>query len=102
MIDAVGSNARCGSDVLIVNELSTTSVGAADERVVAPDAASAPTSASVAVSGSSQAACRARDRLTVRPPVSRGIGLMTLFDDRSVREFGSANRRRGRGFALRL
>ena len=48
MIDAVGSNARCGSDVLIVNELSTTSVGAADERVVAPNAASAHTSASVA------------------------------------------------------
>src|SRR5450432_1416260 len=29
MIDAVGSNARCGSVVLIVNELSTTRVGAA-------------------------------------------------------------------------
>ena len=29
MIEAVGSNARCGSDVLIVNELSTTSVAPA-------------------------------------------------------------------------
>src|ERR1700736_3386607 len=73
MIDAVGSNARCGSDVLMVNELSTTSVGAADERVVAPNAASALTSASVAVSGSSQAARRTGNRLTVRPPVSREL-----------------------------
>ena len=36
MIDAVGSNARCGSDVLIVNELSTTSVGAPVACPVAP------------------------------------------------------------------
>jgi hypothetical protein len=65
MIDAVGSNARCGSDVLIVNELSTTSVGAADERVVAPNAAIAHTSASVPKSGSSQTARRTGDRLTL-------------------------------------
>src|SRR6266566_5394547 len=64
MIDAVGSNARCGSAVLIVNELSTTSVGFADECVVAPYAASAQTSAIVAVSGSSQTARRTGDRLT--------------------------------------
>src|SRR5207245_6272544 len=62
-IDAVGSNARCGSDVLIVNELSTTSVGAADERVVAPYAASAHTSASIAESGSSETARRTGDGL---------------------------------------
>ena len=63
MIDAVGSNPRCGSDVLIVNELSTTSVDAADERVVAPYAASAHTSASIAESGSSQTARRTGDGL---------------------------------------
>ena len=36
MIEAVGSNARCGSEVLIVNELSTTSVGAPVVCPVAP------------------------------------------------------------------
>src|ERR1700730_2361557 len=102
MIDAVGSNARCGSEVLMVNELSTTSVAAAEECVVALNSICGQTSASVAVSGSSQAARRTGDRLTVRPPVSRGIVLMTLLDDRSVREFGSANGRRGRGLAFRL
>ena len=54
MIDAVGSKARCGSDVLMVNELSTTSVGAAAERVVAPNAASAHTRAMIVVSVSSK------------------------------------------------
>ena len=40
-IDAVGSNARCGSDVLIVNELSTTSVDEAARCAVEASAAAA-------------------------------------------------------------
>src|ERR1700751_4143740 len=74
MIDAVGSNARCGSDVLMVNELSTTSVGAATERVVAPNAASAHTRAVIVVSVSS------KTRLTMGLLFLRGIRPMTLFD----------------------
>ena len=53
MIDAVGSNARCGSEVLIVNELSTTSVGAAACLAVAPKAAAAHASTARAASGMS-------------------------------------------------
>src|SRR5207247_2354090 len=41
-IEAVGSNARCGSAVLISNERSTTSVAlGAEDPVVAPDATAA-------------------------------------------------------------
>src|SRR5438128_5638717 len=102
MIDALGSNARCGSDVLIVKELSTTSVGAADERVVAPSAASAHTSASIAVSGSSQTARRTGDRLTIASYQRGKFGPLTLLDDRTARAVGSANGRRSRGCPRRL
>ena len=61
-IDAVGSKARWGSDVLIVNELSITSVAPA---VVEADDATAATRAAPATSGSSQAARRVRIPLTV-------------------------------------
>src|SRR3954469_14196448 len=48
-IDAVGSNARCGSAVLISKERSTTRVAVgADDAVMAPDAATAATSATAA------------------------------------------------------
>src|SRR4051812_19259481 len=47
--DAVGSNARCGSAVLISNERSTTSVAVgADDAVMAPDAATAATTSATA------------------------------------------------------
>src|SRR6185437_1553372 len=97
MIDAVGSNARCGSDVLMVNELSTTSVPEAAERVGAPNAASAQTRAIVVVSVSR------RTRLTSGPPVfGGGIRPLTLFDgDRAV-ELGASNLRRLRRGAFGL
>src|SRR5207248_11025378 len=50
-IDAVGSNARCGSEVLTVNELSTTSVDEALRCVVAASAAAAQANDTSATSG---------------------------------------------------
>src|SRR4051794_26624960 len=57
-IDAVGSNARCGSDVLTVNELSTTNVDDALRCAVAARAAAVHASATRAASGS--ASCHLR------------------------------------------
>src|SRR5579862_2844220 len=53
MIEAVGSNARCGSDVLIVNELSTTSVAPAVRCALAPNAAVVHASATATATGMS-------------------------------------------------
>src|SRR5581483_1017070 len=63
-IDAVGSNARCGSDVLIVNELSITSVEPAAFWLVAAIAAAAHASAASAASGTLTRQRRAGRRLT--------------------------------------
>src|SRR5438067_6980706 len=49
---AVGSNARCGSAVLISNDRSITSVPPADERAVAPCAATATAIATTGISAS--------------------------------------------------
>src|SRR4051794_10696269 len=62
-IDAVGSNARCGSDVLIVNELSTTNVDDASRCAVAARAAAVHASATRAASGSATGHLRMRGRL---------------------------------------
>src|SRR5438270_9816636 len=82
MIAAVGSNARCGSDVLISNERSTTSVGAAAVRAVAPNAATAEASAAIAASG--------RSRFTV--PSS---GVVDLDPIRRARPWRVGQRTRG-------
>src|SRR5690242_10554951 len=51
MIDAVGSKPRCGSEVLRVNELSTTSVDEAPRCAVAANAAAAQASDTSVTSG---------------------------------------------------
>src|SRR3954451_1622142 len=62
-IDAVGSNARCGSEVLIVNELSTTKVEFAAPWEVAARAAAVQASASNATSGTVSRHLRMGERL---------------------------------------
>src|SRR6185503_5594062 len=62
-IDPVGSNARCGSDVLSVNELSTTSVDDASRCAVAASAAAVQASATRATRGSVSCHLRTRERL---------------------------------------
>src|SRR3954451_2394481 len=62
-IDAVGSNARCGSEVLIVNELSTTNVDDALWWAVAASAAAVHASATRATSGSATCHLRLRGLL---------------------------------------
>ena len=64
MIDAVGSNARCGSEVLIVNELSITSVERASCRELDANAAAAHVSATSAASGTSHCRCLAGEWVT--------------------------------------
>src|SRR5262249_21144188 len=72
--DAVGSKARPGSDVLIVNELSMTSVGAA-VRAAVPTATSAAAATTAAASGASSAAGRGRNLVTAVAPLSGTVGL---------------------------
>src|SRR5690242_13544601 len=67
-IDAVGSNARPGSDVLIVNELSTTSVGAA-VRAVEPAATTTDAVTTAAASDASSAPRLLRSLVKVLLPL---------------------------------
>src|SRR5262249_23023795 len=69
--DAVGSNARPGSVVLIVNELSTTSVGDA-VGAVAPSAASTDAATRAAASDAISAACRVRSLFAAQAHLSGG------------------------------
>src|SRR4051794_21264434 len=62
-IDPVGSNARCGSDVFNVNELSTTSVEDALRCAVAASAAAVQASATRATRGTASCRLRKRERL---------------------------------------
>src|SRR6185437_5579003 len=95
MIDPVGSNARCGSEVLRVNELSMTSVDDDAECRLTPEAATALASATIAARGRSQAIRPAAWFLTV-PPVESLWGVLTLFDGgRQVIVGGPLRRRRG-------
>src|SRR5579864_9309753 len=94
MIDAVGSNARCGSDVLIVNELSTTSVALAVRCALAPNAAVVHASATTAATGMSH--------FNGRLLFLGGSCPLTLFDVRSVDQVCSPRRGRFRRRALRL
>src|SRR5215469_12743933 len=73
-IDAVGSNARPGSDVLIVNELSTTSVGAA-VRAVEPAATTTDAVTTAAASDASSAPRLLRSLVTGLAPSGRVLGL---------------------------
>src|SRR3954462_4014775 len=64
-IEPVGSNARCGSDVLRVNELSTTNVEPAARCELAASAAAAQASAVSATSGTINRHLWKVERLTV-------------------------------------
>src|ERR671937_816337 len=90
-IDAVGSNARCGSEVLIVNELSTTRVDEALWCAVAANAAAAQASATSVTSGTISRHLLTGERLNWTPLLG---GPSTLFDALSPGEVGQRLRRR--------
>src|SRR6185436_10055539 len=78
-IDAVGSNARCGSAVLISKERSTTSVAVgADDAVMAPDAATAATTRATAARAA-LAAQRVRKRFMTASGGKGGQRPQSLF-----------------------
>src|SRR3954451_16576984 len=79
-IDAVGSNARCGSEVLIVNELSTTKVEFAAPCEVAARAAAVHASASNATSGTVSRHLRMGERLKIALLLLVLGGYITLLD----------------------
>src|SRR5437868_12362707 len=89
-IDAVGSNARCGSEVLTVNELSTTSVDEALRCVVAASAAAAQASDTSAASGNVSRHLLTGELLNWTPLLG---GLSTLFDVLRPGEVGQRLRR---------
>ena len=70
-IDPVGSNARCGSEVLSVNELSTTNVDPAARCELAASAAAAQASAVSATSGTISRHLWKVERLNSTPCCSR-------------------------------
>src|SRR5207248_11437711 len=89
-IDAVGSNARCGSEVLTVNELSTTSVDEALRCVVAASAAAAQARDTSATSGNVSRHLLTGELLNWTPLLG---GLSTLLDVLRPGEVGQRLRR---------
>src|SRR6476469_3862365 len=96
-IDPVGSNARCGSEVLSVNELSTTNVDPAARCELAASAAAAHTSAVSATSGTISRQLLNVERLTGCLLRWMPGGLSRLFDPRRGHQFGKRLRRAPRG-----
>src|SRR6476620_7102410 len=92
-IDPVGSNARCGSEVLSVNELSTTNVDPAARCELAASAAAAQASAVSATSGTINRHLWNVERLTVCLLGSIPGGLSRLFGSRRGPQVGERLRR---------
>src|SRR6478752_7206288 len=80
MIDPVGSNARCGSAVFSVNELSTTSVGAAVPCTDAPSAAAANASAPTPASSRCHFDLRTSECLTLFLLLRNDVGATPAAD----------------------
>src|SRR6478672_9021961 len=89
-IDPVGSYARCGSAVLSVNELSTTSVLLAALCDVAAIAAAVHTSAATTASGTASRHLERRERLIYDSSCG---GVSTLFDALRTDQVGKRRRR---------
>src|SRR3954466_677599 len=104
MIDPVGSKARCGSAVFSVNELSTTSVGAAVPCTEAPSAAAANASAPIPASSRCHFDLRTSECLTLLL-LSNGFGATPAADpirDRARSQARGPRRRRRRWTAFGL